>query len=193
MQLYLSSLHFAGFEGEPVMLANGIVVDSAVLPQNAVREHPVVVSADSLMASIQSDISHAQASLLASGGSLMDSTNLLGSQEQFMDDAIMTHSQTQSSTAPGQQSDSQQYPTTSTGQITASSGTQPSSQEATQVVGPSQTGIPSNAEPAVGMELDEQVEYHPILLSGVDAIQQQSQGLVEGKCWPSINSRRSSG
>jgi hypothetical protein len=40
---------FAGFRGDPVMLANGSIVDSAMLPADAVEGYPVTFSGRSLM------------------------------------------------------------------------------------------------------------------------------------------------
>lgn len=124
------------------MLTNGLVVDSAVLPQNAVQEHPVVVSADSLMASIHSDASQAQGTLLASGGSLLDSVQLAGGapgltfsgQEMFDSTALHEDGQDFAHPQPGYQQ------TTSDG------------------------GARSEGE-------EEGLQYHPIQLSGVEGEQ----------------------
>ena len=46
-------LHYAAaFEGEPVALSDGRLVDSARLPQGSTRGHPVTISAESVMHSL---------------------------------------------------------------------------------------------------------------------------------------------
>lgn len=56
------------------MLDDGTIIDSVILPQGSVREHPVTVSAESLMQSVQALNDSAQGHPITfSGGSIMDS------------------------------------------------------------------------------------------------------------------------
>ena len=52
MALDLTRYHDAGFYGTPVMLDNGNIIDSALLPGSAVEGHAVEVSEDSLLQSV---------------------------------------------------------------------------------------------------------------------------------------------
>lgn len=64
----------ADFEGVPVMLNDGQILDSARLPQGALEGHIVEVSAESLMQSMRSGPGSAQGHPITfSGGSIMDS------------------------------------------------------------------------------------------------------------------------
>ena len=64
----------ADYEGQPVLMTDGRILDSVHLPQGTVEGHPVTVSADSLMQSIRSGPSSAQGHPITfSGGSIMDS------------------------------------------------------------------------------------------------------------------------
>lgn len=134
-----------------------------VLPQNAVQEHAVVVSADSLMASIHSDASQAQASLLASGGSLINSSQFLGTHPQLL---TQSGSSLLDSGIVQDQSSSLQYPTSS--EMVTSSGSDPSQ--------------PATRHPVSSMQLQENLEYHPIRLSTTSGAQQPST-TFEGKTY----------
>lgn len=64
----------AGFEGRPVMLNDGSLLDSVRLPEDSVLGHPVTVSAASLIQSTTPGVGSAQAyPITFSGGSIMDS------------------------------------------------------------------------------------------------------------------------
>ena len=55
------------------MLTDGSVVDSSMLPQNSVREHPVTVSAESLVRTVTGSVIGTGHPITFSGGSILDS------------------------------------------------------------------------------------------------------------------------
>lgn len=64
----------------PVMLEDGAVVDSARLPADAIQEHPITVSAESLMQSISIERAPGDGQPLTYSGSPVESHQLLGQQ-----------------------------------------------------------------------------------------------------------------
>ena len=65
-----------GFEGDPIMLEDGMIYDSARLPSNAVQEYPITVSAASLAETLASQPAAIRGHPITfSGGSLMESHN----------------------------------------------------------------------------------------------------------------------
>lgn len=68
----MTSLCYSGFQGEPVMLRDGSIVDSSMLPQNSVQEHPVTVSAESLIRTVTASGGAHAHPISFSGGSIMD-------------------------------------------------------------------------------------------------------------------------
>ena len=55
------------------MLTDGSVVDSSMLPENSVREHPVTVSAESLVRTVTGSVIGTGHPITFSGGSILDS------------------------------------------------------------------------------------------------------------------------
>ena len=161
------------------MLTNGLVVDSANLPQHAIQEHPVVVSADSLMASIHSDASQAQNTVLASGGGLIDSAQFMESQHHALQSVESDASTFDSSILHAHEGHQASGVAERTMNVLSPGHDQ---QRRSDMSAQSATSEGSLFNPSplhsreISTELEENVQYHPIRVSGPTAATHNVEG-----------------